>query len=62
MPQAIVYAVEGHSAEQKKQLMQGITQAFVDAWGVDPQRVIVQIVECAGDSKSKGGVPFGELG
>ncbi len=61
MPQVIVYAVQGRSPAEKKKLMQGITQAFVEAFEVDPRRVIIQIVECAGDSKSKGGVPFSEL-
>jgi 4-oxalocrotonate tautomerase len=27
---------------------------------VDPQRVVVQIVESPADSKSRGGVPFSE--
>jgi 4-oxalocrotonate tautomerase len=60
MPEIIVYAVAGRSAEQKKALMTGITKAVVDSFGVEAERVVVQIVESSPDSKSRGGVPFSE--
>jgi 4-oxalocrotonate tautomerase len=60
MPEVIVYAVSGRSAEQKKALMTAITLAVVDNFGVKPEQVVVQIVESPPDSKSKGGSPFSE--
>jgi 4-oxalocrotonate tautomerase len=60
MPEVIVYAVAGRSAEQKKALMTGITKAVVDSFGVEAERVVVQIVESSPESKSRGGVPFSE--
>lgn len=60
MPEVIVYAAVGRTAEQKKALMQGITQAVVDSFQVKAEVVTVQIVESAPDAKSKGGVPFSE--
>lgn len=61
MPEIIVYAVEGRSAEQKRTLMRDITDAVVRNYGVPAERVVVQIVESRKDSKSRGGVPFSEL-
>ena len=60
MPEIIVYALEGRSAEQKRGLMKDITAAVVKNFGVAPEAVTVQIVESAKDSKSKAGVPFSE--
>jgi 4-oxalocrotonate tautomerase len=60
MPEIIVYAVEGRSAEQKKGLMKDITEAMVKNFGVKAEVVTVQIVESPKDSKAKGGVPFTE--
>jgi 4-oxalocrotonate tautomerase len=60
MPEVIVYAVAGHSAEQKKALMTGITKAVVDSFGVAAEQVVVQIVESSPDSKSRGGIAFSE--
>jgi len=62
MPEIIVYAVEGRSAEARKALMRDITDAVVRNFNVPPERVVVQIVESAPDSKSRGGIPFSELG
>jgi 4-oxalocrotonate tautomerase len=61
MPEVIVYAVEGRTAEAKKALMKDIADAVVKNFGVPPERVVVQIVESSKDSKSRGGVPFSEL-
>ena len=60
MPEVIVHAVAGRSAEQKKALMTGITKVVVDSFGVPAELVVVQIVESAPDSKSRGGIPFSE--
>jgi 4-oxalocrotonate tautomerase len=60
MPEIIVYAVEGRTAEQKKSLMQDITDAVVKNFQVPSEAVTVQIVESKKESKAKGGVPFTE--
>jgi 4-oxalocrotonate tautomerase len=60
MPEIIVYAVAGRSADQKKGLMKDITDAVVKNFQVPADAVTVQIVEAAKDSKAKGGVPFTE--
>ncbi len=60
MPEVVVYAVKGRTREQKKMLMQKITQAVVESFGVDGDRVIVQIVEADPDHKSRGGVLYSE--
>ena len=60
MPEVIVYAVEGRSADTKKALMKDITEAVVKHFGVPPERVVVQIVESSRDSKARGGIPFSE--
>jgi len=61
MPEILVHVVEGRSAEAKKALMKDITEAVVKHFNVPPERVVVQIVESAKDSKSRGGVPFSEM-
>ncbi len=60
MPEIIVYAVAGRSADQKKGLMKDITDAVVKNFQVPADAVTVQIVEAAKDLKAKGGVPFTE--
>ncbi len=60
MPEIIVYAAEGRTAQQKKGLMKDITDAVVKNFGVPLESVTVQIVEAKKDSKAKGGVPFTE--
>ena len=47
--------------EQKKALMKDITDAVVKNLQVQPDRVVVQIVESPKDSKARGGVPFSEM-
>jgi 4-oxalocrotonate tautomerase len=61
MPEIVVYAVEGRTAEQKKKLMKKITEAVVESLDVDAERVVVSIVETNKSNKSRGGVPFDEL-
>ncbi len=61
MPEIVVYAVEGRTAEQKKKLMKKITEAVVESLDVDAERVVVSIVETKKSNKSRGGVPFDEL-
>jgi 4-oxalocrotonate tautomerase len=60
MPEVVVYMVEGRSAEQKRNLLKGVTQALVDNLGVPADAVTVSLMETPKHLKSKGGVPFNE--
>ena len=60
MPEVVVYAVKGRTHAQKKMLMQKITQAVVESFDIDAERVIVQIVEADPQHKSRGGVLYSE--
>ena len=60
MPEVVVYLIEGRAKEVKKALMKDITDAVVRHCNVNPEVVIVQIVESSKDNKSKGGIPFAE--
>lgn len=60
MPEIVIYAVQGRSTEQKQGLLRDVTDAVVKNFGVEPQMVTVQIVECPPEMKSKGGVPYSE--
>jgi 4-oxalocrotonate tautomerase len=60
VPEIIVYAAEGRTAEQKKSLMKDLTDAMVRNFNVDIAAVTVQIVEAPKTNKAKGGVPFSE--
>lgn len=60
MPEIIVHALAGRSPAQKKALMQAITEVVALHFEVDPQGIVVQIVEADRDSKSKGGIPYSE--
>jgi 4-oxalocrotonate tautomerase len=60
MPEVVVYLLEGRSREVKKALMKDITDAVVRNCSVNPDAVIVTLVETARDDKSKAGVPFSE--
>lgn len=60
MPEIVVYAVEGRSAEQKRGLMKDITEAVVSNFGVPAAAVVVQIVEAPKTDKMKGGVLFSD--
>ncbi|WP_313499311.1 tautomerase family protein [Stutzerimonas nitrititolerans] len=60
MPEIVVYAVAGRTHEQKKMLMQKITEAVIDSFDVPRDRVVVQIVETDPNNKSRGGVLYSE--
>ena len=61
MPEVLIHLVAGRTPEQKKALMKDITDAVVKNLQVQPDRVVVQIVESPKDSKARGGVPFSEM-
>ena len=58
MPEVIIFAVTGRSAEAKQGLMRDVTDAVVKNFDVHPDLVTVQIVEAQADLKSKGGIPY----
>ena len=60
MPEVVVYAIAGRSAEQKKALMKDITDAVVKNYKVEPGAVVVTVVESEKQDKMKGGVLFSE--
>lgn len=60
MPEVYVYAVAGRTVDQKRGLVQDITQAIVKNFGAPASAVVVQIVEAQPDSKASGGVLFSE--
>jgi 4-oxalocrotonate tautomerase len=60
MPEVYVYTAEGRSTEQKRGLMQDITAAVTKNFGIEPEKVVVQIVEAPLENKAKGGIPFSE--
>ena len=62
MPEVYVHMVEGRTKDQKRALVQDITQAVVTHLKVDKSSVLVQIVESSRDNKAKGGVLFSERG
>ena len=60
MPEVLVYAVAGRTLDQKRGLIQDITEAVIKNLGAPRDAVIVQIIEAPADSKAKGGVLFSE--
>ena len=61
MPEIVVYAVAGRSAEQKKALMKDITDAVVKNFNVQPGQVVISLVETEKHNKMKGGTLFSEM-
>ena len=60
MPEIIIYLAEGRAKEAKKALMKDFTDAVVKNFGVNPEAVVIQIVESSKENKSKGGILFSE--
>lgn len=60
MPEILIHLVEGRPPEKKRALMKDITDAVVKNLGVDPEAVVVQLVESAKADKMKGGKLFTE--
>lgn len=60
MPEIVVYAIAGRTPAQKRALMKDITDAVVKNFSVQPEQVVVAIVETPKTDKSKGGIPFSE--
>ena len=62
MPEVYVHAIKGRSQEQKKALMQDITNAVMKHFNAPADAVVVSIIETEAASKAKGGVLFSERG
>lgn len=60
MPEIVIHLAEGRAPEAKRALMKDITDAVVRNFGVDPEAVVVQIVESSKADKMKGGKLFTE--
>jgi 4-oxalocrotonate tautomerase len=60
MPEIYVHAVEGRSIDQKRALVKDITEAVVKHFKVDPEAVMVEIVETPRSHKAKGGFLFSD--
>jgi 4-oxalocrotonate tautomerase len=60
MPEIVIHLAAGRDPQKKKALMRDITDAVVRNFDVDPEVVVVQIVESPNDDKMKGGRTFTE--
>ncbi len=60
MPLVHVYMFEGRTAEQKRKIIAGITQAMVDGAGTDPKEVHVLLHDIRISDWSNGGVLYSE--
>ena len=60
MPEIVIHLAEGRDPEKKRALMKDITDSVVRHFGVDPEAVVVQIVESKKADKMKGGLLFTE--
>jgi len=61
MPEVVIYIVEGRSLDQKRGLVQDITQAVVKNTGAPAEAVTISLIETPKASKAKGGVLFSEM-
>lgn len=55
MPRVIIEAVEGRSADQKRALVKGITDAVVSAYAVEPKAVTIVINDVPRGNFAKSG-------
>ena len=62
MPLAQVYIGKGRSYDQKKRLIENVTQAIVDSLGSDKENVWVVLNEVPRSEWGIGGVPLGKPG
>jgi 4-oxalocrotonate tautomerase len=61
MPEVVIYAVEGRTAEQKRGLVKDITAAVVKNLNVPVDAVVITIAESSKENKAKGGVLFSDM-
>jgi 4-oxalocrotonate tautomerase len=55
MPLVTIKAKEGRTIEQKRALVKDITEAVVKNFKVQPEAVIIDIVDCSGENIAKAG-------
>lgn len=60
MPEVYVHLAEGRTQEQKRTILKEITQTIVNTLNVEPNNVVVTIIESPRHHKAKGGVLFSE--
>ena len=60
MPLVSVKTKEGKTIEQKRALVKEITESVVKNFKVDPEAVVVDIIEYSGESLAKGGKLFAD--
>ena len=60
MPMIEVHILEGRSDEQKRQLIERLTDVMVDVCGSKRERVGVTINEVPADNWGRGGVPMSD--
>lgn len=60
MPEIYVYAAEGRTVDQKRNVAREITESIVRHFTVPAEYVVVQFVEAARSSKARGGILFSE--
>ena len=58
MPQVTVKAVEGRTVEQKRGLVEDITEAVVKNFKTQPEAVTIEIIELSRDNLAKAGKLF----
>ena len=58
MPEIYIYAAEGRTVDQKRQLVREITDAVMRNFSVPAEVVVIQFVEAAKTAKARGGVLF----
>jgi 4-oxalocrotonate tautomerase len=56
VPRIIVQAVEGRTAEQKRRLVESVTDAVVDAYRCEPKTVTIVIEDIPRGNFAKAGV------
>jgi 4-oxalocrotonate tautomerase len=62
MPFAQLYVAEGRTPEQKKVLIEKVTQAFVDAVGVKPESGWITVQDIPKNAWGVGGKTLAERG
>ena len=58
MPLVTIKAVEGRTIEQKRSLVKDVTDALVRNFKVEPEAVIIDIVDYSQDNLAKAGKLF----
>ncbi len=55
MPDVTIVLREGRSVEQKRALARNVTNAIVEAFGCEPARVSIQMIEQKAEHIARGG-------